>query len=65
MSGNKSTCSNEPKIVDLNAVRAEAIQQIKQEDFDKAVQAEMERLRSKRPWWHYLWPIEVTIKWRF
>ena len=51
--------------MDLESVRTEASRQIEEEDFNKAVESEIERLRSTRPLWHYIWPFKITITWRF
>jgi hypothetical protein len=47
---------------DLRAIQAEAARQLWQENFDKAVLAEKERLKTARPWWHAIFPFVITIR---
>jgi len=46
----------------LSAVRDEARRQLEKERFDEAVRAEVMRLKTRRPWWHTLFPYEITIR---
>ena len=52
-------------IASFKEIREQAIKEIQQEDFDENVQMLKKRIRTKRPWWHYVCPFIITIKWRF
>ena len=47
--------------IDIQAVRAEARRQLDAEAFEAAVEAEKERLRRYRPWWHRVFPYRVIL----
>jgi hypothetical protein len=48
--------------VDLQSLRFEATRQIAKERFDAAVQIEVQRLKTKQPWWHTVFPFVITIR---
>ena len=48
----------------MNSVRASAKAEIALEEHRRLVDAEKQRLRVKRPWWHGKFPIVISIKWR-
>ncbi len=48
--------------MDLEEVRRVAREQLEGEMFDAAVKAEIERLKSRRPWWHTVFPFEIIVR---
>ena len=48
--------------MDLDAIRAEARRQLAKERFEEAVRVEVERLKSRRPWWHAVFPFEINVR---
>lgn len=48
--------------MNIEAVRREALKQLEAERFENAVRMEVQRLKERRPWWHALFPFEVTIR---
>jgi DNA-binding transcriptional regulator GbsR (MarR family) len=48
-------------MMDIEKVKAEAQQQIKDEEFQAAVEKMKEKLRNKRSWLDIVWPWRIVI----
>lgn len=48
--------------MDVDQVKFEARRQLAKERFDDDVRAEVTRLKTHKPWWHVLFPFEITIR---
>jgi hypothetical protein len=48
--------------LDVKKVKAAAVAELAEARFRKAVEAEKQRLLTKKVWWHKLFPFVITIQ---
>lgn len=47
--------------MDVKTIREAAAQELRDESFKRAVAEEKIRMKTRKPWWHYLMPFTITI----